>query len=131
MNFLRPFVFPLSWVYLSKNPKWPIFLLFSNFYPSRGSCGSKWIKKPSKFQVSNSILTFVNSDVSFPSKQHGVFGIERLIFYSGKIVQKIWISLDIILIIVAIPQNFFWFLAIIILELPLNKILLNLSSSNL
>ena len=44
-------------------------------------------------------------------------------------VQKIWNSVDLILIILAIIQNFYIFLAIIILELQLDKILLYLSIS--
>ena len=43
------------------------------------------------------------------------------------IIQKIWNSVDFILIIVAILQNFYRFLAIIILELQLDKILLYLN----
>ena len=48
-----------------------------------------------------------------------------------EIIQKIWNFVDFILIIVAILQNFYRHLAIIILELQLDKILLYLSVNKL
>ena len=54
------------------------------------------------------------------------------LFIQAKIiVQKIWNSVDLIFLVVAIPQNFYRFLAIRILELQLDKLLLYLSISKL
>ena len=53
-------------------------------------------------------------------------------FIPAKVMdQKIVNSVDFILIIVAIPQNFYRFLAITILELQLDKILIYLCVSKL
>ena len=47
------------------------------------------------------------------------------------IIPKIWNSVNFIIIILAIPKNFYRFLAIIILELQLDKMLQYLSVTKL
>ena len=54
----------------------------------------------------------------------------QLFIPAKAIVQQIWNCVDFILIIVPILQNFYIFLAIIILELKLDKILIYLSVSD-
>ena len=61
----------------------------------------------------------------------GFLALERAIFYSGQSNGSKKLKLDFILIIVAILQNFYRFLAIIIFELQLDKILLYLSVTKL
>ena len=61
----------------------------------------------------------------------GFLSINQFFIPAIVMVQKIWNSVEFILIIVAILQNVYRFLANIILELQLDKILLYLSVSKL
>ena len=56
--------------------RWLLFLVLTNFYAHKGSYGLELKKKkyPPSFKPLSHFCPLANS---FPSKQHGVFGIER------------------------------------------------------
>ena len=72
-------------------------------------------------QVSSLYLNFslvLNSDEVSHLNNIGFLTLNDQLFIPAKVmVQKTWNSVDFIIIIVAVPENFYRFLAIIILEL--------------